>query len=147
MNTHGPKRDGDAAIERECERCVLAVLYGLDEFDYDLLLAQFCKDGVWHRRGAALTGHAAIRASMEQRPRTQRVRHLMSNFMLRTIGADGPAASFYMTAYQHDSGAEAPLPRTVRGALGIFVGQVRWRSEAGVWRIVELTLQPEFRIE
>lgn len=133
-----------ASDERECERCMLSVFYGLDEFDYDTLLAQFCDDGTWHRRGKALTGHAAIRASMLERPATQRVRHLMSNFMLRSLHAASASASLYMTAYRHDDGSEAPMPRKVKGPLGLFIGSVQFRREAGGWRIAEFRLDAEF---
>lgn len=134
----------ERAAERECERRMLGVLYGLDEFDYVALLAQFRGDGVWHRNGASLAGHAAISAALDQRPKSVRVRHLMSNFMLRSCDEQSASASFYMTAYWHETGGDHPPPTALRQPLGVYIGQVSLRRDAGRWLIAELAMPQEF---
>ena len=44
------------------------------------------EEAVWHRQGKVLKGHGEIRAALDERPRTQRIRHVVTNAFSYRVG-------------------------------------------------------------
>ena len=118
--------------------------YDLDESRYTQLVAAFRDDGVWHRQGKALKGHAQIRAAMDERPRTMRTRHVISNAFLSESDADSATLIAYMTAYRFEDGSERKPPYPIQGAFRLNLVKIRFQRERGEWRMAEQWGTPEF---
>lgn len=89
--------------------------YGhLDDRNYDAALAAFAEDGVWFRRGAAVTGHEAIREALHARPANFHTRHIVSNVRVYQTGPDAGSVLFYLTGHPYigdiPDGEFVPLP-------------------------------------
>jgi hypothetical protein len=118
--------------------------YYLDESRYPDLVAAFREDGIWHRQGKALKGHAQVRAAMEERPRTQRTRHIITNAFLSETESDSATLIAYMTAYRFDDGSERKPPYPIEGPFRINLVKIRFVRERGEWRMAEQWGTPEF---
>lgn len=116
----------------------------LDEFRYQDLVATMEPEARWHRQGKVLTGHQEILAALELRSRTQKIRHVMTNLQISSLSADEAATIGYMTAYKHDDGADAPLPRSISAPSGLLLVQTRFRRHGDQWLISEQAATPEF---
>jgi len=120
------------------------LFFSLDEFRYGQVLQCFEADATWERQGEVLRGTDAMRAALDRRPSTQRIRHVVSNVLVEQSGADAARLVAYMTAYRYDDGVRREGPVRLDGPLRLSVvsGQAR-RSEAG-WRLAELAVRTEF---
>lgn len=121
--------------------------YDLDEFRYAELVAAFREDGVWHRQGKALKGHAQILAALQERPRTMRTRHVISNAFLSESDADTATLIAYMTAYRFDDGTERKPPYPIRGPFRFNLVKIRFVRSHGRWRMAEQWGTPEFEFD
>jgi hypothetical protein len=118
--------------------------YLLDESRYAELVATFRDDGVWHRQGKTLKGHAQILAAMRERPPTQRTRHVISNAFLSEADTNSATLVAYMTAYRFDDGTVRQPPYPIEGPFRFNLLKIRFVREAGAWRIAEQWGTPEF---
>jgi len=118
--------------------------YDLDEFRYAELAAAFREDGVWHRQGKALKGHAQIMAAMLERPRTMRTRHVITNAFLSESEKDSATLIAYMTAYRFDDGTERKPPYPIERPFRFNLVKIRFLREGGEWRMAEQWGTPEF---
>jgi hypothetical protein len=118
--------------------------YYLDESRYEDLVATFREDGVWHRQGKALKGHAQVRAAMEERPSTQRTRHVISNAFLSESDENSATLIAYMTAYRFDDSTMRKPPYPIDGPFRFNLVKIRFVRERGAWRIAEQWGTPEF---
>jgi hypothetical protein len=60
-------------------------LKNLDEFRYDEMAAAFAQEGVCHRMGKALKGHAQIMSSLNERSRTTWEKTSMSSSVIYSL--------------------------------------------------------------
>ena len=118
--------------------------YDLDENRYADLVAAFREDGVWHRQGKALKGHAQILDAMKERPRTMRTRHVITNAFLSESDSNNATLIAYMTAYRFDDGSERKPPYPIDGPFRINLVKIRFVRERGEWRMAEQWGTPEF---
>jgi hypothetical protein len=118
--------------------------YLLDECRYAELVAAFGDDGVWHRQGKRLEGHAQIMAALQGRPRTQRTRHVITNPFVSESDADGATVIAYMTAFRFDDGTMHDPPFQIEGPFRFNLVKIRFAHEGGAWRIAEQWGTPEF---
>jgi hypothetical protein len=118
--------------------------YYLDENRYADLVATFREDGVWHRQGKALKGHAQILDAMKERPRTMRTRHVITNAFLSESDSNNATLIAYMTAYRFDDGSERKPPYPIDGPFRINLVKIRFVRERGEWRMAEQWGTPEF---
>ena len=68
-------------------------------------------DAVWHRQGRALAGRAQIRSALDERPRSQRIRHVVSNPFIAEQSDDAVRMIAYMIGYRADEGVSKPAPQ------------------------------------
>ncbi|HVV92492.1 MAG TPA: nuclear transport factor 2 family protein [Hyphomicrobiales bacterium] len=131
------------AIEADCSRVLLRLFLALDERRYDDVAASFLENGMWHRRGQALSGPGEVRRAMAERPATARVRHVITNLVVTPRGPDVADFILYLSAYTHDGPVDAapPVPATL---WMLFVVTGTMASSDGAWRIQEMTMQREF---
>jgi hypothetical protein len=116
----------------------------LDEFRYDELLGLMREDAVWHRQGKVLAGRAQIRAALDERPRSQRIRHVVSNPFIAEQSAGAARMIAYMIGYRADDGVSRPPPQTIDGPLRFLVVETRFVQADGRWWIADQRAVPEF---
>lgn len=118
--------------------------YDLDEFRYAEIVAAFRPDGVWHRQGKRLDGQAQILAALQERPRTQRTRHVITHSFLSEADANSATLIAYMTAFRFDDGTPHTPPYPIDGPFRFNLVKIRFIREGSVWRIAEQWSTPEF---
>lgn len=118
--------------------------YCLDEFRYQDLAAMMREDGVWHRQGKVLKGRAQVLAALDERPRTQRIRHVITNAFLDSEGADAASLVAYLTAYKYDDGKPVKGAPTIDGPFRLLLVNKKFTCSAGKWMIAESAGTPEF---
>jgi hypothetical protein len=116
----------------------------LDEFRYQDLAALMREDGVWHRQGKVLKGRAQVLAALEERPRTQRIRHVITNAFLDSESADAASLVAYLTAYKYDDGKPIKGAPTIDGPFRLLLVNKKFTRSAGKWMIAESAGTPEF---
>lgn len=121
--------------------------YYLDEMRYKDLVALMREDGVWHRQGKVLKGHAQVLSAMEERPRSQRIRHIITNAFLSESDEKSATLIAYLTAYKFDDGKEHKPPVTISGPFRLLLVKKRFVQEGGTWRIAETAGTPEFEFK
>jgi len=118
--------------------------YYLDEFRYQDLAALMREDGVWHRQGKVLKGRAQVIAALEERPRTQRIRHVITNAFLSEEGDNAADLVAYLTAYKYDDGKPIKGAPTIDGPFRLLLVKKRFARSGGKWLIAESAGTPEF---
>ena len=120
--------------------------YCLDERRYDALAALFAQDGIWHRQGKHLHGHAAILEALASRSPTQRIRHVVTNAFIAGREGDGNRVTVnsYMTAYRHDDGTPCVTVPRITGPVSMSLVTTVFGRFGDDWLIAEQTLTPEF---
>jgi hypothetical protein len=116
----------------------------LDEFRYDELQGLMREDAVWHRQGKVLAGRAQIRAALEERPRSQRIRHVVTNPFIAEQSAGTARMIAYMIGYRADEGVSRPAPQTIDGPLRFLLVETRFVHADGRWWIADQRAIPEF---
>lgn len=127
-----------------CQQVIHQLFYFLDESDYPRLLELFTPEGSWERQGELLTGRAMIQQALSKRPKTQRIRHVLSNCFLASAGQGSAQLVAYMTAYRFDSGRLQTGPAHISRPLRLSVLRARLQVRHGDWRVAEMRLTPEF---
>lgn len=100
-------RDAARAIEHDCARLILDFYDAFDRSAYAEMMQMFTPNGVWNRAGKALTG-AGIVAELEQRPASQRVRHIVANVRVDAVDDAHANADFCITAYRGEVSTTQP---------------------------------------
>jgi hypothetical protein len=118
--------------------------YCLDEQRYDDLVALMRPDARWHRQGKVLDGHAAIRDALNERPRSQVIRHVITNTFVDGDSGNEATLNAYMTAYRFDDGTRRERPVTITGPFRMLLVRKRFVREAGGWLIAESIGTVEF---
>jgi hypothetical protein len=116
----------------------------LDEFRYEELVALMHEDATWHRQGKVLGGRAQILAALAERPRTQRIRHVVTNGFIDRIEGDTAHYIAYMIGYRADEGVVKPAPQTIDGPLRMLLIKSRFERRDGRWLFAEQIAAPEF---
>jgi ketosteroid isomerase-like protein len=119
-----------AAIERACERLVVAYTHLVDGGQAAAVADLFTEDGVWSAGRARYEGRDAIRAAFAQRQALDRTsRHVCTNLAVDVIDADHATGLVYLTLYRFDGdGPRTPEPDLVGDYRDTFV------RTAGGWR-------------
>ncbi len=120
--------------------------YYLDEWRYNDLVALMREDGVWHRQGKILKGRAQVLAALNERPRTQIIRHVITNAFLEEADETSATLRAYLTAYRFDDGTPHKPPVTIPGPFRLLLVRKRFVREANAWKIAEAAGVTEFEI-
>ncbi len=126
------------------DQTILAMFDHLDERRYDALLGLMAPHAVWHRQGQRLQGHGQILAALQQRSDTQRIRHLVTNLLQRSLSADEAEFSHYMTALKFDDGKPHVGPVAISGPFRMSLVSTRLQRLDGDWRVAEQAIVTEF---
>ena len=122
--------------------------HALDQSYYADLLALFEPDAIWHRQGAVLRGHDEIRAALDKRSATQRIRHVLSNTFVAAAepAPEGDKARLisYMTAYRFDNGVLPVGLVTIEGPMQLYAVNATVLLAPQRAGIAELEITPEF---
>jgi hypothetical protein len=116
----------------------------LDEFRYHDMIEMMREDCVWHRQGKVLKGREQVLAALNERPVTQRIRHLISNPFIAERKDNSVRLIAYMLGYKADEGVKKPAPQTIDGPLRLLLLDVVFEFSGGRWWIVEQKAIPEF---
>jgi ketosteroid isomerase-like protein len=126
-----------AQLVTELTQALNAFFLDLDERRYDAVVSGFLADGRWLRQGKWLQGHAAIRAGLEARPATMRVRHIITNIVVSAPEGEDVRVHAYMTAVRQLEGEAAASLYRMNMVSNVF------RRDEGAWRLVEQQLLPD----
>ncbi len=126
------------------EQTLLTMFDHLDEGHDEGLLSLMTPDAVWHRRGKRLQGHAQIRAALQERSHTQRIRHLATNLLQRSGSDHEVTINCYLTALKFDDGQVHTGPVNVHGFFRMARVTTRLVRVDGNWRIAEQAIVTEF---
>lgn len=110
----------------------------LDNRRNEALAALFLPEGRWQRQGQWFNGREAILGALASRPKTMRVRHLLTNILVTHWTGDTASVQAYMTAYRQLEGGRPEL-----FSINIVTTEFR-RGEASQWLIAEQTMVREF---
>lgn len=116
----------------------------LDEFRYDELVGLMREDAAWHRQGRVLVGRTAILAALDERPRSQRIRHVITNPFVLERTEHTAKLMAYMIGYRADEGVPRPAPQTIDGPLRFLVVETDFVHADGRWWIQVQRGTPEF---
>ncbi len=118
----------------------------LDEFRYQDMIDMMREDGVWHRQGKVLRGREQVLEALNQRPATQRIRHVLTNPFIVDRRDNSVRMSAYMIAFKADEGVRQPAPQTIEGPSRMLLLDIVFEYSGGRWWIVEQKGVPEFEI-
>lgn len=128
------------AIERECEKLVIAFCNHNDARDYEALADLFTEDGVFARPSDPsnpIKGRANIRERFGAKPRELLTRHLVTNVLITVESREAARGVSYMTLFtgQEPEGAKLPVP----ASSTVQIGAVKSRFVRTIhgWRIAE----------
>ncbi|CAN5512913.1 hypothetical protein BH09PSE5_BH09PSE5_20200 [soil metagenome] len=117
----------------------------MDEQRYSDMLAMMVPDAVWHRQGKRLAGHDQIRAALNERSTSQRIRHVLTNGFVEREDSEGADYVAYMIGYKYDDGTTRQPPLTISGPMRMLLLNTRFvRRLDGDWLIQETSAIPEF---
>jgi hypothetical protein len=131
----------------DCQALIHAFCHFIDHGQPLRVVELFTPDGVFDRRGQALTGHAELGAALARRAPTVVTRHVCSNIMLRHVSPARIVGSTYFQFFRRDDAAPAgDAPKAGPAAFLEAVGEyedVFERTAAG-WLIAHRKAVPVF---
>lgn len=133
------------ASERfQCAQVLNRFFYYLDEFRYDDLVALMPEEGTWFRQGQLLKGRRQILDALNERSRTQRIRHIITNAVVDLAEPGKASGIAYLTVFKFDDGSELKRPPTIDAPFRMSLVQVRFAQIGGEWKIAEQQITPQF---
>lgn len=133
------------AIERMCARLVHGYARAADFGDHVAAASFFAEDGVLEMPGGRrFASRAAIRKRLEEQPRDQVSRHIITNLLVEAIDENRARGFCYLTIYRAARGDSAgPLPSALPFAIGHY--EDAFARVAGGWRFAARRLTFTFR--
>lgn len=99
---------------------VIKIFYYLDERRYDDILHLFMPDGKWRRKEKWRLGRTDILASLNERPSTQIIRHVITNTHIAKQDESSATVIAYMLSYTFDDGKLHSGETTINGPSKLF---------------------------
>jgi len=128
----------------QCSQVVHDFFHHYDQWRYARMLECYAPDGVWHRAGVALRGHARILEELERRPRAQRVIHVITNMRIEPTSASKATGTYYVTVYRHAGVLADEAVATVAGPAMILAATADFVLMEGCWKFSSQTLTRRF---
>lgn len=114
---------------------VVKVFYYLDERRYDDILNLFMADGKWRRKEKWCLGRTDILASLNERPSTQMIRHVITNTHIESQDECSATVIAYMLSYTFDDGEPHQGEITINGPSKLFKMSSELVNIHGHWKI------------
>lgn len=139
-------REQQRAVEWDCQRTWLSFYARFDNWDYDGMVDLCTPDVVWLRGGKALRGPAHILNELSQRPRTQTIRHSLTNILVFPDAQDPLHASgqCHLIAWRHLHDTTPSGPPTIRHPYLFLMVHADFSCVEGQWLIQRQDMQREF---
>lgn len=124
----------EMSIKMACEELVTRYCMAVNRWDLDAYLAVWAEDAVWQRPvGAAMHGHAEIRAYMESQPRDRVLRHVNGASYAEVVDEDHAHGWSQTVVYDTVGSTEMPARMELPTMVVEYVDQYERRGEE--WRI------------
>lgn len=112
--------------EHACQRLVHSYANWIDAYDYERFMGLWADDAQWLIYGRESRGLAAIRITLEARPKDMAIRHLTTNIVIDVTGANEAqgrcyAVAFRAEGYRRVRPAPLALPRFLVDYRDAFV--------------------------
>jgi len=130
----------------QCAQVLNRFFYYLDEFRYEDLVGLMLEDGTWFRQGQSLRGRGQILGTLNERSRTQRIRHIITNTVVDVAEPGKAVGTAYLTVYKFDDGSELTRPPTIDAPFRISLVQVKFTKVSDKWLIAEQHIAPQFEL-
>lgn len=130
------------AIERACERLVIAASHRSDEHDHRLA-DLFAIDGVLDVAGTRHEGREQIRSAVAARDRGVLTHHIISNILVDVLSQERARSLAYVTAYVAPRGEGGPASVSAAAVLGHYHDEFVLTPEG--WRIAHRRLEVVMR--
>jgi hypothetical protein len=133
------------AIERACARLVHGYARAADFGDHAAAADLFAEDGVLEMPGGKrFAGRAAVRKRLDEQPRDQVSRHVITNLLVEPIDENRARGFCYLTLYRATRGdGTAPLPSAAPFVIGHYEDE--FARSGGHWRFAARRLTFAFR--
>jgi hypothetical protein len=127
---------------------VLHKLFGyLDEQRYDELLGLFTANGEWLRKGKWCKGRHEILASLNNRPTSQRICHIITNPYLELYTDNSALLVSYLTTYKSEEDPAVVGTPLIQGPSSLFKTRTELALDEGAWRIARQSSTLQFKFE
>jgi hypothetical protein len=128
------------AIERACERLVIAYTHLVDSGEAERVVDLFTPEGVCELPAARLCGHDELRAFFRTREQSRALvtRHVCTNVAIDVVDEHSATGRAYLTLYRHrreDAQATGPAPLEAPVFIGEY--QDRFVEHEGSFRFAE----------
>lgn len=135
---------GSAAAQQAlCIDTTVRFFHALDQFDHAACVALMTSDGSWDRQGRLFTGRADVLAMLDERVRTRRTCHVLTNLSATLLAPDRARVEFCLLAYEGQTGQADTVP--VGRLAGIRRGTDDLERTADGWRISHKRSEAVFR--
>jgi hypothetical protein len=114
---------------------VTKIFYYLDERRYDDILQLFMEDGQWRRKEKWRFGRADILASLNERPSTQIIRHVITNAHVEKQDDRSASVIAYMISYTFDDGKLHQSEVALNGPSNLYTMASELVLSDGQWKI------------
>lgn len=131
----------------ELQQLVFRYFYCLDELDYEGMLRLLSPDIHWSRLGIESRGIDEVRASLQGRSTTRRIRHVLTNNVMLERQGDRARGICYITSYMFENHQPVTEPPRIRSPFLMNVLHCGFTRRPEGWRISELKLDIQFRFE
>lgn len=108
------------------------------------MVALYSPDGRWYRAGKELIGREAIMAELGLRPRTQKVRHILSNLLVDVVDDKHAFLRSYLTVYRHENCAPNDQDVLIRAPSLLLLVTADFERTSDQWLISKQVMQREF---
>ncbi len=126
---------------------VIKLYYYLDERRYEDILHLFVTDGKWRRKEKWRSGRADILASLNERPSTQIIRHVITNTHIEKQDERSATVIAYMLSYTFDDGKLHQGVTSIGGPANLFTMVTELVLTDGQWQVTSLDPTVAFKFE
>ncbi|MBU6502537.1 MAG: nuclear transport factor 2 family protein [Burkholderiales bacterium] len=137
-------REQERAIEWDCSSVLTRFYDFYDRWDYKAMVALFSPDGLWHRAGKKLMGRDAIMAELRLRPANQKVRHVLSNFLVDVVDGRHALLSCYLTVYRHEGCTPSESEVLIQAPSLFLRVTAGFEKTSDVWLISNQVMRRDF---
>lgn len=136
-------REQERMIEWDCIAALTRFYDLFDRWNYAGMAALYTPDGRWHRAGKELVGREAIVTELELRPKTQKVRHMLSNFLVDVVDEKHACLRSYLTVYRHENSTPNASAALIHAPSMLLLVTADFEKVSAQWLISKQLMQSE----